>query len=144
MSLYHACVCLHLLAAFLWIGHMVFWSVVVGPLLKRIEPAAVQSDLRVLCLRHGGLGWPALAVLVVTGAYMLRARGVAFSHLISADLWSYAEGRVLGTKLTLVLGMILYQWFVGHRPAPRLIYLNILAALTILALSVVLVRPLGM
>jgi hypothetical protein len=37
--------------------------------------------------------------------------------------------------------MIVYQWIFGHRPAPRAVLINVAAALSILALSILLVRP---
>jgi len=39
-----------------------------------------------------------------------------------------------------VLAMVGYQLVFGHRPAPRAIYLNMLAALLVLGASVLLVR----
>jgi hypothetical protein len=41
-------------------------------------------------------------------------------------------------KLVLVAGMVGYQIAYGHRPAPRAIYLNMLAACLVLGASVVL------
>jgi len=126
-----ACLVLHVLAAFLWLGHMFFWSLVVGPVLKRWEPAAQGGRVRVASTRHGGLGWPALVVLGLTGVLLLF-RSTASG---GAPAW------VLSAKLALVGGMVAYQVLVGHRPAPRLIYLDMLAALLVLLLSVGLAHP---
>jgi hypothetical protein len=49
-------------------------------------------------------------------------------------------GRLFVLKLLLVLGMVGYQVVFAHRPAPRAIYFNMLAALLVLAASVALVR----
>jgi hypothetical protein len=43
-------------------------------------------------------------------------------------------------KLALVLAMVIYQAVVGHRRAPIAIYLNMLAAVLIVAASVLIVR----
>jgi uncharacterized membrane protein len=36
MDWYRVCVVLHLLAAFLWLGHMFVWSLFAKPALKRV------------------------------------------------------------------------------------------------------------
>jgi uncharacterized membrane protein len=139
---YTLLVALHLLAMVLWIGHMLFWSLVVGPLCKRADPPADGETLRAAAALHAGLGWPALATLGATGLALLYERGMLSSDGLAA-LTSTAGGRAFAGKLVLVAAMVLYQWRVGHRPAPKLIYLNIAAALAIVALSVLFVRHEG-
>ena len=139
MSLYAFCAVLHVLAAVLWIGHMVFWSIVVGPMLKRFEPAERADELRAAVHRFGGLGWPALGVFLLTGPYLLYARGM-FEPGAFADLFERGGGLWFVLKLVLVAGMVLYQLVIGHRPAPKLIYVNMLAAFVIVLISIVLVR----
>ncbi|MGH7541360.1 MAG: hypothetical protein ACRELC_10200 [Gemmatimonadota bacterium] len=138
MTLYRACLVLHVGAALLWLGHMFFWSLFSGPGLKGIAPPEEGDRLRRLSLRGGGLGWPALAVLVVTGATMLDIRGVGLTSLVSGAFLSLPFGRVLGAKLLLVAAMIVYQAAFGHRSAPRAVYANMAAALGVLGLSVAL------
>jgi uncharacterized membrane protein len=140
MTLYRICIGLHVLAMALWLGHMFVWSVFTGPAIKRIEPAASSENLRTASLSGFGLGWPALAVLVTTGIYMLSLRGIGVGDLFSGAAFDGTQGTVLAVKLSLVLVMIAYQARFGHRPGGSAIHLNILAALTILAASVVLVR----
>jgi uncharacterized membrane protein len=137
--LYWVCISLHLLAASLWLGHMFVWSLVVGPAQKRIEPPETAALLRDRSLYLGGLGWPALAVLVATGLYLLSARGITPGDLVSGAAFA-ATGDSLALKLAAVLFMIVYQIVWGHRAAPIAIYLNILAALIVLGASAVLVR----
>jgi hypothetical protein len=119
---------------------MFFWSLVVGPVTKRIEPPDTGQLLRQLSLRLGALGWPALFILVPTGAIMLSYRGVTLQQVVAGEFFLSPFGRILGIKFVLVSCMILYQTFVGHRRAPRLIYLNMAAAALIIGLSVLLVR----
>lgn len=138
MSVYGVCMVLHLAAAFLWLGHMFFWSLFSGPVLKSVDPPATGSRLRELSLRSGGLGWPALAVLIATGAVMLGYRGIGPDVLLSGDLLATRYGRALTLKLLLVAGMVGYQAAFGHRGAPRAIYLDMLAALGVLGASVML------
>ena len=135
--LYLVCISLHLLAASLWLGHMFVWSLVVGPAQKRIEPLETAELLRERSLYLGGLGWPALAVLVLTGAYMLGRRGIGLADLVSGA--AFAADPSLAVKLAAVLFLVVYQIVWGHR-ASAAIYGNILAALIVLGASVVLVR----
>ncbi len=75
---------------------------------------------------------------MLTGAYMLSARGLALGDLFSSALLSSRFGQALAAKLVLVAAMIGYQAVFGHRTAPRAIYANMLAALLVLAASVLL------
>src|SRR5919112_177980 len=140
MTLYHLSVALHVLAACLWLGHMFFWSLFSGPALKKIQPPEVAERLRTVMRWRGGLGWPALAVLAVTGLYQMRFRGVTPGMLVDGTILQSAAGRMLAFKLLLVLAMVGYQAIWAHRPAPRAIYFNMLAALLVRAASVLLVR----
>ena len=139
---YTVCLAVHLIAVAVWIGHMLFWSLVVGPVAKRAEPPEEGERLRAAATRHGGLGWPALAVLFATGLVLLHLRGV-FDEGGFEALAASGGGRLFLVKLALVGGMVAYQYLVGHRPAPKLIYLDILAALLIVALSVAFAHPGG-
>jgi len=129
---------LHLSAMGLWLGHMFAWALVVGPAMKRITPPETAELLRERSVWMGGFGWPALIVLVPTGLYLLRFRGIAPADLFSAE--TYAAAPELGIKLAGVLFMIGYQAVFGHRPAPRAIYVNMAVALLVLLCSVLLVR----
>jgi hypothetical protein len=140
MDWYTVCVTVHLLAVFLWLGHMFFWSLVVGPITKRFDPPETGVVIRKMSLRCGGLGWPALFLLACTGVIMLSYRGVTLQSFRSWELFASSLGQVLWIKLLFVALMILYQAFVGHRPAPRLVFVNIIVALMIVALSIALVR----
>lgn len=138
MSVYRLCIILHFAAAFLWLGHMFFWSIFAGPVLKRIDPPEAGARLKELSMKMGGLGWPALGVLIATGTIMLRYRGIGLAEILSREWLSQPFGRALAMKLVLVTGMVGYQIAYGHRPAPRAIYLNMLAACLVLGASVIL------
>jgi len=140
LDAYTGLLTLHLLAVTIWIGHMTFWSLVVGPVCNRIDPPEEGRRLRVAAARFGGLGWPALAVLFATGIALLYLRGV-LDEGGEAALLHTSAGRLMLVKLTLVAAMVAYQWLVGHRPAPRWIYANMLAAAAIVSLSVVIGHP---
>ncbi len=134
---------LHVTAMALWLGHMFVWPILVGPALKALQPPATARVLQEASLWLGGLGWPALAVLVPTGLYLLAARGIPPAALLDPATYAGPEGRALALKLLAVVGMIGYQTVFGHRPAPRAIWGDIAAALVVLATSVILVRGVG-
>ncbi len=140
MLLYRICISLHLLAAFLWLGHMFVWPLIVGPSMKRIEPEETAMMLRERSLVFGGFGWPALAVLLATGLYMLHFLGITPNDLLSGRAFENSGGWVLAAKLALVAWMVVYQSAFGHRRAPVAIYVNILAAIGIVGLSVLFAR----
>ncbi len=141
MISYRIAITLHLIAVVLWLGHMLFWSLISGIALKRVTPAETAATLRKLSMTKFGLGWPSLAVLIPTGYVMLSYRGIGFEQLVSGSAFTLPGGWILATKLGLVVWMIFYQAAFGHGHAPRAIYINMAAALTILALSIFLVRP---
>lgn len=138
MLLYQVSLALHAIAMALWLGHMFVWSLVTGPALKSLVPAATADHLRERSLYLGGLGWPALAVLVVTGFIQLSYRGIGPRELLDGDLYTGPLGSALGLKLVLVLVMIAYQAAMGHRRSSVAIYANMAVALVVLACSVVL------
>jgi uncharacterized membrane protein len=138
VTLYHLSVALHVAAASLWLGHMFFWSLFSGPALKKLQPPETAQKLRTLSLWRGGLGWPAMAVLTVTGLYQLQWRGLSLGGLVSGELLATPTGRALAAKLVLMVGMIGFQIVFAHRPAPRAIYFNMAAALLVLGASAVL------
>ncbi len=140
MTLYTALTIVHVLAAMLWLGHMFVWSLIAGPALRRVEPAATSEMLRERSLFLGALGWPALIVLVPTGLYLLHVRGLDVVELVTLGFLDRPDGHAILVKLLLVLWMIVYQAVWGHRRAPIAVYVNMLAALVILGASVVIVR----
>jgi uncharacterized membrane protein len=140
MDWYRVCIVMHLLAAFLWLGHMFIWSLFAMPALKRVEPAATADLLRERGLYLGGFGWPALIVLIPTGIYMLAARGITLADVLSGAAFAMAGGTALALKLVLVGCMVLYQTLFGHGPARVAIHVNILIALVLLAASAVIAR----
>lgn len=140
MNLYTLCLTLHLLAALLWFGHMFFWCLFAGPVIKRIEPHETGDLLRSLSLSWGGFGWPSLIVLLITGDVMLNYRGITLLKIVTRDPSLGGPGHLLRIKLILVGLMIIYQILRGHGPSRRLIYLDMLAAILIVGISVYLVN----
>jgi len=105
---YYVLVSIHLLAALLWLGGMLFLGVVGAPVLRAIEPPALRQRLFTeLGRRFRTVGWTAVATLVTTGTLMLYARGLLhWSVLGSGNFWRTTFGTTLALKLTAVATMI--------------------------------------
>lgn len=104
MTAYVLCVWLHILAATVWIGGMVFFATVIVPVLRRPEVSRGSAPLlRLIGARFRVVGWIALATLVVTGILNLRFRGIDWPVLSDSRFWATGFGRTLARKLGLVL-----------------------------------------
>ncbi|MCC2641545.1 MAG: conserved rane protein of unknown function [Nitrospira sp.] len=72
-----ALIWIHLLAVVVWIGGMVFLSLVLVPLLRRDGLFAQYAALfRTIAYRFRSLVWGAMGILVVTGPLLAMARSV--------------------------------------------------------------------
>ena len=87
-----------------------------------------------------GIGAPSLAILILTGAFMLSYRGVSWENILSGRFFTTSYGRVFGLKFVLVLILIGFQITIGNKPS-KLNFGYVFVTLTIIALSVWLVRP---
>ena len=105
---YYILVTIHVLAALLWLGGMLFLDVVGAPVLRAIEPPALRQRLfQELGRRFRTVGWIAVGTLVTTGVLILGARGLLqWSVLGSADFWRTTFGTALAFKLAAVTTMI--------------------------------------
>ena len=108
-ALYWLSVTLHVLAALLWLGGMFFLGLVGAPALRAVEPPALRQRLfHDLGVRFRGVGWGAIAVLVVTGLANMYYRGwLRWSGVLdSAAFWRTGVGHALSGKLVAVAAMI--------------------------------------
>lgn len=121
MTLYHLNLTVHVLAALLWLGGMFFLAVVGAPVLRRTEPPELRARLfRDLGVAFRRVGWPAIAVLVVTGFGNLHFRGaLRYEVLTAGAFWGSAFGTALAWKLGSVTAMIvtsaLHDFWLGPR-----------------------------
>lgn len=152
----------HILAAAVWIGSMVFLGIAVVPLLRTPDLANVRTTLlQRLGLRFRWIGWGLLLVLIATGVANVGFRGYTWSHLWDGTLWQGTWGRMLAWKVGLVGLMLVvngvHDFYLGpratqqiesgdasaetaRRAASYLGRLVVLLSLVILALAVMLVR----
>ena len=107
---YYLTVTVHLLAALLWLGGMLFLGVVGAPVLRAVDPPALRQRLfHELGLRFRTVGWWSVGILVATGTLMLQLRGLLRwdGVLGSGEFWGTPFGRALAVKLLAVTAMIL-------------------------------------
>lgn len=108
MSWYQVSVTVHVLAAMVWLGGMLFLAAVGAPVLRRVEPASLRAELfERLGTQFRTVGWIAIAVLLVTGVANLYLRGLLNGEILSSPIfWSGVYGRALAVKLGTVITMV--------------------------------------
>src|SRR5713101_8707666 len=99
---------LHLLAAIIWIGGLVFQVLVVFPTLTRVAPTAERVRLALsLEARFRVIVWPAVGMVLFTG--LANLMNVWYATVVTAGSISPTFVPVLSVKLAIVLGMIALQ-----------------------------------
>jgi putative copper resistance protein D len=88
--MYFLCVWLHILAAAVWVGGLIYTAAVAVPFALTHEVPERQRILRGLARRFRWIGWGALAVLFVTGLgnLTLRLSPIKFSQILNGDLFN--------------------------------------------------------
>lgn len=164
--LYLFSVWLHIFAAAVWIGGMVFLAAVLVPVTRRPEYRGVAASLFHLTgVRFRWVGWACIALLLLTGTFNLLFRGLGWADLWSGRLWEGRFGQALAFKLFLVtvilLLSVLHDFFIGpratalwhadpgstdarrlRRQASLIGRVNLLLAMATVALGIILVRGL--
>lgn len=115
---YYVTVSVHVLAAMLWLGGMLFLAVVGAPVLRTVEPPALRQRLfDQLGRRFRTVGWITVAVAVATGMANLHYRGWLHWNGVfdSPAFWATRTGMALAAKFAftaLMLGVEGYHDFV--------------------------------
>lgn len=139
MVWYFVAVSLHILAVTLWIGHMIYGTVFVEPISKRLASAGSDRLSAPTGDKLSQIAWPCLCVTVLTGMFILYYQGLSVQDVTSGHLFLTGFGQVLRAKLLLVIIMIVLQFFVGPRHTIASLSL-LLVGLTVIGLSTPLVR----
>jgi len=161
---YHLSVFLHILAATVWIGGLVFFAVVAVPLIRNKEfSGAAPRIVEWMGTRFRYVGWLTLGLLVLTGYTNLVYRGLALSDWLKPVMWTGYFGTALAYKLVFVAIILIvsavHDFYIGPRAtriwkesptsAKAAVYrlaaswigrLNLILALAVLACAVMLVR----
>jgi len=118
-ALYELSVWLHILAATAWLGGMFFLVLVVVPWLRTRDGAMAGAFLRETGTRFRTVAWACFAVLLVTGALNLLARGVRPGDLVSPAWHASPFGRAVMLKLTLFAATLVVSALHDFRLGPR-------------------------
>lgn len=121
MSPYLLNVTIHLLAAFLWVGGMMFLSVVAVPALRHVDPPQRASLFGRVGRQFRWVGWASIALLVATGVINLGYHGVGWAELTSSDFWNTDFGFRLAIKGALVAAMLLFSALHDFLLGPRVV-----------------------
>jgi uncharacterized membrane protein len=113
-------VALHVLAATLWIGGMLFFALA-APVLRGVHDDALRAGLfDALGRRFRVVGWICVAALLLSGVAQLRMRGWWGGGFWNADsLLGTPVGRALLWKLVVVVSMVFVQALHDFRLGPR-------------------------
>ena len=111
---------IHILAATIWIGGMLFLTLMLVPALRSLrDPPLMSRLLRDVGHRFNVIGWSCLAILLLTGSMNLYVRGVRISSLLDPLFWTSPFGGLVRDKLVLfgliVLSSFLHDALVGAR-----------------------------
>ena len=100
--MYQIVVFIHLLAAIIWVGGMLFLGLVVVPATRGMPPADRGALLTALGRRFRVVGWVVVIVLIVTGIMNAHYRGVSIHSITSGALFKSEFGQVLAAKVVIV------------------------------------------
>jgi putative copper resistance protein D len=105
---------LHILAAVIWIGGMLFLSLIAVPVLRRIDAPLLRRDLfRAMARRFRRLVWICVAVLVPTGI----ANVMYYGNTAAGSPYMKVLHIKLGLVAFLVIMGLLHDFVIGPRAA---------------------------
>lgn len=99
-ALYLLSVWVHILAATVWIGGMLFLVLVVVPWLRKGGRTNAAIFLRETGERFRNVGWTCFGLLLVTGTFNLWVRGVRLSDFARAEWLQSPFGKTVVVKLS--------------------------------------------
>jgi uncharacterized membrane protein len=116
---YQLSVYLHILSAMVWVGGMLFLTLVAVPIARRLPPPERARLLDALGRRFRVVGWSSVALLVATGIVNSGYRGVTWGSLASGAILDTTFGQLYCLKLSLVAAMLaitaLHDFVLGPR-----------------------------
>src|SRR5574341_1831938 len=104
---YLVLVWLHVVAAIIWIGGMVFVGAILVPLARPLPPRDHAALLGRVGVRFSLVAWVCIGILLVTGPWLLLNRGRIELLLQPSAMIGVAVGQVLLAMLALIFFMVL-------------------------------------
>lgn len=111
---------IHVLAVILWLGGMMFFTLVLAPYIRSMEDKEAGREIfKNVATRFKTFGWIALALIFVTGPLNLELLGINHETLKSADFYTSAMGTALKHKFgliaVLVVSIIIHDFYIGPK-----------------------------
>ncbi|TAK21852.1 MAG: copper resistance protein CopD [Chloroflexota bacterium] len=97
---------LHILAAMVWIGGMLFLALVIVPATRGLPPRERARFFDIVGRRFRFVGWISVGVLIVTGTLNAGLRGITWDVIASGAIVSSSYGQTLLAKLAVVAVML--------------------------------------
>jgi len=111
--MYIALVAVHILAAMVWVGGLLFLSLVLAPLIRSQTTAPEFMALfRSAALRFRVVAWAAIGILLITGPMLLSERGIA---LTAPSSWPDLVRLKLALVGVLLVLTVLHDLVLGPR-----------------------------
>lgn len=121
MSLYLVSVYIHIIAAVVWIGGMLFLGLVLVPVTRALDPPGSGGPVvRAAGRRFRPIAWICIGALLVTGAVNLDHWGYTLTDVFSRGLLDTEFGKILAVKLSVVLTIIILSALHDFVLGPRL------------------------
>jgi uncharacterized membrane protein len=159
---YQLNVLIHILAAMIWVGGMLFMALILVPATRKVSAAERRYLFEQVGFRFRIVGWICVAILVATGLGNLYYHGIGWGTFVSGDILATSFGRLLTAKLLLLVLMVIvtaiHDFYLGpssaraegdsaqlaglRRASGTLARLSAVLALAIVVLAVFLVRGL--
>lgn len=109
--MYQWVVYVHILAAMVWVGGMLFLGFALVPALRAESPAIRSAIMGRIGRQFRWVGWGAIAILLITGVWNLRNRHFSWDMIANGDVFRGTWGHILAVKLALVLILILLSLY---------------------------------
>jgi putative copper resistance protein D len=111
---------LHVLAAILWIGGMLFLTLIIAPFLKSLNDRKQQSFLyQMVGTRYRFWGWISIVILLITGPLNLYLMGISplaiFNPTFHGTDYGFALMMKLGFVFIIVVSSILHDFWLGPK-----------------------------
>jgi uncharacterized membrane protein len=117
--LYKIAVAVHVLSAIIWVGGVLFMGMVAVPAARRLQPRIRRAVTTRLGMAFRPVGWTCLALLVVTGTYMMTSWGATWQNVFDLSFFQAPHTRLLGYKLVAVIVMLglsgVHDWHLGPK-----------------------------
>ena len=105
-TMYQWVVFVHIVAAIIWIGGMLFLPLVLVPVLRRQDWSLRMALLDATGRRFRTVGWVAIGVLLITGVWNLHNRRLGWDVILSPRLFDGPFGHILAVKLVLIAALL--------------------------------------